>query len=250
MIYLEVDRAIGSLYRFFAICHCPMGENVMGKGDMGLEGMMFDLDGTLAETLPVCLTALRRTFKKFFNREWTSKELLSNFGPTEEGVIKRLLPDRADECMRIYYSEYEKAHGICPRPFAGIPEALRLLRSKNIRLALVTAKGERTMRISLMRLGLESYFSDLEHGFEDGNKKEISIQRVLGRWNMKPASAGYVGDGASDIAAARAQGLVSIAASWAKSANEERLLCSRPDFLFRTVDEFRTWLKGIKKVSR
>jgi len=221
----------------------------MGKGEMALEGMIFDLDGTLAETLPVCLNALQRTFKKFFSRNWTSKEILSCFGPTEEGVIKRLLPERADECLKTYYSEYERAHFVCPRPFPGIPEALRLLRSKNIRLAIVTAKGERTMRISLRRLGLESYFSELEHGFEDGNKKEISIQRVLGRWNVKPASVGYVGDRASDIAAARTQGLVSIAASWAKYSNEERLIHALPDFHFRTVDEFRTWLEGIKKVS-
>lgn len=207
-----------------------------------LKGFMFDLDGTLAETLPVCLTALRRTFKNYFGEEWSDERLLSYFGPTEEGVIKRLLPDKALECLELYYNEYVKAHELCPQPFPGIIDALDLLKQKNIPMAIVTAKGSKTARISLEILSLSSYFPVVECGFEDAGNKPASIRKVLEVWDIDPGKIAYLGDRRSDIRAARETGLIPLAAAWSEKADYDLLLNEKPYAIFSTIHEFITWL--------
>lgn len=212
---------------------------------MVLKGMMFDLDGTLAETLPVCLKALRRTFSRYFGEEWSDERLLSHFGPTEEGVIKRLLPDKAAECLDFYYKEYTKAHDLCLQPFPGLKDALDLLEQKNIPMAVVTAKGARTAQISLDILSLSSFFPIVESGFEDASNKPLSIRRVLKVWGMDPTGIAYLGDRRSDIRASRETGLIPLAAAWSKKTNYNLLLSEEPCAIFSTIPEFITWLGSI-----
>jgi phosphoglycolate phosphatase-like HAD superfamily hydrolase len=210
--------------------------------NMVLQGIMFDLDGTLAETLPVCLTALRRTFQRYFGEEWSDERLLSHFGPTEEGVIKRLLPDKASECLDLYYTEYVKAHEICPEPFPGIIDSLDLLKQRNIPLAIVTAKGARTAHISLEILSLSSYFPIVECGFEDASNKPVSIRKVLEVWGIDPCKIAYLGDRRSDIRAARETGLIPLAAAWSEKTDYDLLLSMNPTELFRSVVVFIRWI--------
>ena len=53
-----------------------------------LRGVIFDLDGTLADTLPVCYAAFRAAFHRYVpERTFSDAEITSFFGPNEEGVI-------------------------------------------------------------------------------------------------------------------------------------------------------------------
>jgi pyrophosphatase PpaX len=213
--------------------------------NMVLKGIMFDLDGTLAETLPVCLTALRRTFFRYFGEEWSDERLLSHFGPTEEGVVKRLLPDKASECLDFYYKEYARAHDLCPQPFPGIKDALYLLKKRNIPMAVVTAKGARTAQISLEILSLSPYFPIVESGFEDASNKPLSIRKVLEVWKIDPGKVAYLGDRRSDIRASRETGLIPLAAAWSAKTDYDLLRNERPCAIFSTIPEFITWMMSI-----
>jgi len=57
-------------------------------------GIIFDLDGTLADTLPVCFDAYRLAFAKYVGHEWTDDQISALFGPSEEGVIRQVVPTR------------------------------------------------------------------------------------------------------------------------------------------------------------
>jgi len=212
---------------------------------MKLEAMLFDLDGTLAETLPVCLTALRRVFRKYFGRDWSDQELLSCFGPTEEGVIKNLVPDQARECLETYYNEYRIAHAICREPFPGIRSALDLLERNGIRLGIVTAKGRTTAEISLQYLHLDSYFEKIECGFEDKSNKPASIQKILNDWKIPPQHIAYLGDRVSDIKSSLETGIIPLAAAWSKTAEYDRLATACPQEIFLSVQEFIGWIRKI-----
>ncbi|MBN1900135.1 HAD hydrolase-like protein [Candidatus Sumerlaeota bacterium] len=212
---------------------------------MTLKGIMFDLDGTLAETLPVCLTALRRTFLAYFGDEWSDERLLSCFGPTEEGVVKKLLPDKFLECLELYYDEYIRTHDLCLKPFPGMKDALDLLKQDNILMAIVTAKGAKTAQISLERLSLSSYFPIVEPGFEDASNKPASISKVLDVWGVDAGKIAYLGDRRSDIRAARETGLIPLAAAWSKYADVNLLKNENPDAVFSTVQEFIAWIGSV-----
>jgi HAD superfamily hydrolase (TIGR01549 family) len=210
---------------------------------MKLDGIMFDLDGTLGETLPVCLAALGNTFKTFFGRDWSDEELLSYFGPTEEGVVKKLLPSKADECLKAYYSEYLRMHKLCTEPFPFIESVLCLLQEKNIKMAIVTAKGPETARISLEYLKLNKFFDPVVPGYEDANKKTLSIKKVLEKWDISPEKVAYVGDRPSDMTAAHETGLISLGAAWAETGKYHLLQKTRPYRIFKTAEDLNHWIR-------
>lgn len=55
---------------------------------MKLKGFIFDLDGTLINSLPVVRTSLNATLLKFSGRVYADQDLSSLFGPSEEGIFK------------------------------------------------------------------------------------------------------------------------------------------------------------------
>ena len=73
---------------------------------MRLHGVIFDLDGTLGDTLPACFVAFRRALEGFSAREYTDAEIAALFGPSEEGMIQRLVPEAGPGVRNIYQWEW------------------------------------------------------------------------------------------------------------------------------------------------
>jgi pyrophosphatase PpaX len=207
-----------------------------------LKGIIFDLDGTLANTLPVCFIAFRQVFCKYLNKNLTDAEISTYFGPSEEGIFQRLVPQAWPECLNMYLSKYLKAHKICDRPFPGIETVLNYCQQHNIVTAIVTGKGRGSADISLEYLNLNNYFEIVETGSVNGGVKPVAIEHVLKQWNFASEDVAYVGDAASDIADAKAVGVVPLAAAWADTASIEKLTAMAPVEIFRSVESFSEWL--------
>lgn len=95
--------------------------------------VIFDMDGTLADTLPLCIESFRRSIEKLSGKILTDREIIETFGPSEEGVVKKLLPGNYKEGLELYLQYYKELHGImCPRPFDGIIPLLKWLKSQSI----------------------------------------------------------------------------------------------------------------------
>ena len=62
---------------------------------MPLKAMIFDMDGTLGDTMPIVMDALKDTFRRYAGREYSTPEIIEMFGPSEEGVIQRRVPAEA-----------------------------------------------------------------------------------------------------------------------------------------------------------
>ena len=58
-----------------------------------LRGLIFDLDGTLANTLPVAIAAFQHTFRTHVGRDYSPAEIRAMFGPSEEGILRNAAPD-------------------------------------------------------------------------------------------------------------------------------------------------------------
>ena len=116
------------------------------------------------------------------------------------------------------------------------------LKSRGVKLALVTGKGQGSADISLARLNLTSFFEHIEVGSPLGPRKSDAITEILGRWGMEPSAAIYVGDAPSDIPAARRAGTYAVAAARAATAEPDLLRAENPDALFLTLADFEAWL--------
>jgi pyrophosphatase PpaX len=209
---------------------------------MPLSAIIFDLDGTLADTMDVCIASYQHTIQKYQDRWLDEDTIAAEFGRTEEGILKTFLPDLdQDEILAEYLHHYARLHQSIAHPFPGILPLLDLLRQHGLRLAIVTGKGEHSADISVEALGLQPYFERIEIGHPDYNNKTDNINRVLAGWGIDPSQVAYVGDMASDMYHAKEAGVLPIAAAWSEDATVAEN--NGAAHFFRSIDDFRYWVE-------
>lgn len=207
-----------------------------------LQGVIFDLDGTLADTLDVCIEAFQFAIKAHTGEQLSPAEVVALWGPTEEGVLRAAVGPEWEESVETFLSEYERLHVSVPEPFPGILELLNHLRSVGIPAAVVTGKGPRSAQISLEVLGIEDAFDAVEAGSIDGAIKAQKISHILDQWDVPPAAVVYVGDHPHDAVEAHKAGTMAVAAAWSHHTDVEALRRSGPDEYFDSSQEFAAWL--------
>lgn len=142
---------------------------------MVIKGVIFDLDGTLTDTLAVCVAAFGRALAPLAGRAIGEDEIVATFGPSEEGTVMALAPGRFDEGLAAYLKYYGELLDGCPGVFAGTREILEELRSSGVRLGLVTGKGPLSTEITMKRYGL------VFHGHRNGFACRIGQGRSYSR---------------------------------------------------------------------
>jgi pyrophosphatase PpaX len=207
-----------------------------------LRGVIFDFDGTLADTIPMVIAAFNHALRHAGLREHTDEEIFAMFGPDEVGILQNLIGEGWEDIYAIYLAAYEREHTGTTDVFPGIQPVLDLLVERGVQLAIVTGKGADAAAISVPRLGLDRYFTIVEAGSAKGPAKPAAIRGILDRWQLPPDAVAYVGDAAQDMRDARETGLVALGAAWAASTPLDALRAERPDALFLSVEEFSDWL--------
>jgi pyrophosphatase PpaX len=207
-----------------------------------LAGAIFDLDGTLADTLPACYAAFRGACERLGGPDYTNEQIRALFGPSEEGMLRRAMPDRWEKGLEVLLEEYRRHLDGCGGVFPAVAASLALLREREVPLALVTGKGPATTTMSLAHFGLDGVFDAVETGSPAGVVKAAAITRVLARWDRPASNVIYVGDAVADMQAAREAGVLPVAAAWAPSAIADELEATRPHALFSQANDFRTWV--------
>ena len=94
----------------------------------------FDLDGTIGDTLPMCIQAFKEATQPYAGRELSDEEVVQTFGLNEEGMI-RCVVDEAyqQQALHDFYLIYKTLHKtMCPEPFEGIRELITLLKQNGI----------------------------------------------------------------------------------------------------------------------
>jgi pyrophosphatase PpaX len=208
-----------------------------------LFGVIFDLDGTVTDTLPIAYAAFRAAIAAFAVREFTDAELLQLSGPSEEGIFRQIVPNNWELCFERYLEEYTIRHGGCNAPFPGLIEVLDYLRDRQLPRALVTGKASRAVTITLGHIGIAHYFDPIEAGSPGGNTKVEALRRVLAQWRARASSVVYVGDVPSDMEAANATGVIAAGAAWAAAVDAAALTASGAEIVFSRVDDFLAWLR-------
>lgn len=209
---------------------------------MIVKAVIFDFDGTLADTLPLCIRAFRSSIEPHLGRTVSDEEIIATFGPAEQGTIQALIPHAYAEGVAAYLTHYEQFHPDYPELFPGIQSLLDELQARQVRLALVTGKGERSAAVSLNFYQVTPYFSAFGYGDLSANSKTGNIKRIIADWNLRPGEVLYVGDAPGDILACRQAGVPIAAAAWASTAEPAVLAGMQPDALFESVELFRDWL--------
>lgn len=209
---------------------------------MNYECVLFDLDGTLLDTLNDIGSSVNRTLANngFATHPMDSYRLFVGDGVRK--LIERSLPPKAREpetvecCLQEYRSDYSVNWKATTRPYEGVPELLDGLLDRGLKIAVLSNKPDDSTQQCVNEL-LGNWDFDEVIGADDNLPRKpdpagaFEIARLL---DISPDRFLYVGDTGVDMQTATAAGMYAVGVLWGFRDREElerngaRTLISRP----------------------
>ena len=206
--------------------------------------VIFDLDGTTGDTLPMAITAFSEVFRELTGGYISDEGISRYFGPSEEGTLRGILPaGKVQAGLALYLKHYAELHDrMCPKPFDGVRELIAEIKRRGAVCALVTGKARKSLDISLQKFGMTDAFDAIETGIAERPIKAEGIRRVLEKFGVASEETLYVGDAPGDITAARELSCHVASAAWASTAEPDTLEKMNPGMVFYDVKTLAEYL--------
>lgn len=203
-------------------------------------GVLFDLDGTLVDSIDLILASYRHTMEVHLGRVPPDEQWKNTMGTPLRQQLQKFAdsPEQAEAMFRTYIEHNEANHERLIRPFPGMRQATSALRRAGYRLAVVTSKlGENAER-ELHSCGLDGLFDGLVSASDVQQPKPHPEPVVLGLQSIEldAAEALLVGDSIYDLLAGRAAGVDTAAALWGPF-DRQQLAEGRPDYWLESIEQ-------------
>jgi len=179
--------------------------------------VVFDLDGTLVDTMACILATYVDTIRLLGGPDITAEDVLSNLhiGPARVMLEHFLSRPILDDDMERFFAAYEQAiTGV--QPFPGVVNLLEELRHAGYRLGLFTSATRRAAMLVLATAGLDRLFDEVVGGDEVAHPKPApdGLELICRKLGVRPGETAYVGDAVVDVACAISAGALAIHARW------------------------------------
>ena len=189
--------------------------------------VIFDLDGTLANTLPDLHNSVNFALKKFDFSEILLDDTRKFVGNGLKMLIKRALPEGSSEETINMVLQEMKAHyadhcNVETRPYEGIPELLKRLSSEGFRLATVSNKAE-PMLLTLHRIYFAQWIPVAVGERPDLPRKPAPdmVLEALRQLHSTVEDAVYVGDSEVDLQTAHNCNMPCLSVGWGFRSGED-----------------------------
>jgi pyrophosphatase PpaX len=209
--------------------------------------VLFDLDGTLVDTIDFILASVRHTFAERSHAP-TDADWIAGIGTPLRAQLSAYAADAADlETLVERYRAHQRAHhDVRTRCFDGARETLEALRSGGHRVGVVTGKLAQPAARALRHVGLDDLV-EVVVGADDCDRHKphpAPVLQALARMAVSPRDALYVGDSPHDVAAGNAAGVTTVAVQWG-ACDAAALSAARPHHVIDTMDELHTIVRAL-----
>lgn len=186
------------------------------------KAVIFDLDGTLLNTLDDLADSTNYALSKFGYPTRTIEEVRQFVGNGVAKLIERAIPEgknnsNFEKCLSIFKENYAQNMYNRTVPYNGIIEMLSNLKSKGIKIAVVSNKFDLAVK-ELCKKYFEGFidFAAGENEAQGIKKKPApdTVLSVLNEFNFAPEDAVYVGDSDVDIMTAKNSKMPCISVTW------------------------------------
>lgn len=184
----------------------------------GRRAVLFDLDGTLVDTIDLLLNSVRHAFEGRSGKVPTRDEWIAGIGTPLASQLRPFAADESDlEALTEAYRTYQRAHhDRLTRCYDDVVPTVRRLFEAGHPMAVVTSKAADIALRSLVHVGLDRYLP-LIVAVESTTLHKPDPEPVrfaLEQLGVRPTNAVFVGDSPHDIASGNAAGVTTVGALW------------------------------------
>jgi phosphoglycolate phosphatase len=235
------------------LCTAYQPESIRLRNEtMFWKGVLFDLDGTLLDTLADLSDAMNRVLQQM-GFPPHSKEAYRRFvGNGASMLVKRALPEnrRDDElicsCLDAFLREYGEKWMVRTRPYKGVPAMLDALTNSGLKMAVLSNKRDEITKMSVRELLSKWTFDAVVGQREDVPLKPdpMAALEIAEHLHIPPEEFAYLGDSAVDMETAIAAGMFPVGALWGFRSGDEllaggaKVLISEPIDIIEVLENF------------
>jgi phosphoglycolate phosphatase len=193
------------------------------------DGVIFDLDGTLVDTLEDIADAMDRVLALEGAPGHTSEEYRYLIGHGIRNLVTEALPpdlrseERIARCYERMIEDYGRNSLVKTRAYEGVPELVRALRADGVPLAIHSNKADAPTQAIVAALLDPDDFVVIAGARPDAPLKPdpaVALQ-IAGRFGLPPARVVYLGDSLVDMRTATAAGMIPVGALWGFRTRDE-----------------------------
>lgn len=186
---------------------------------MQVKAIVFDLDGTLLNTLTDLHASVNYTLARFGLLKRSEREVRSYLGNGVVALMRCALPDDKkdllDECMPVFRAYYDVHNADMTAPYDGVIAMLEQVKALGIKSAIVSNKYD----AAVQKLKNETFTGLIDFALGEGGgiapkPAPDGVRIALEKLGESEENAIYVGDSEVDLATAANASLKCVACSW------------------------------------
>ena len=215
------------------------------------KAVIFDLDGTLADTIASIAWCGNRALARFGLPSFTEAEYKRFVGDGAAMLVRRALLAAGDGKLSRFDEVYQEYRDIFSRdcmyqvkPYEGIVPLLSELKKRGIRIAVLSNKPDADSRHVVEELFGKGYFDHVQGQAEGIPRKPdpAGVYRIMEAFGMRAEDFLYVGDSCVDMRTGKAAGLFTVGVLWGfrdraeLEENHADAVIARPEELLSFMD--------------
>ena len=212
---------------------------------MDYKACIFDLDGTLTDTLESLTFSVNETMKEIGFPGITQDQCRQFVGNGARVLIEKTLRAGGDEKLSLFDKAFSAYGRIFDEnctyrvePYEGIPELLKALKDRGMKLGVLSNKPDRQAVHVVEEIFGKGVFDHIQGQKDDVPRKPdpTAVLSIAGKFGASPSETLYIGDSEVDGATGKAAGMDTILVSWGFRSRDV-LEAAKPLSIADTTDE-------------
>jgi pyrophosphatase PpaX len=217
----------------------------LGARVEAVETVLFDLDGTLIDTIDLIRESMRYATERVLGKGLPDDVLMRDVGVPLIVQMRAFDEDRAEELLLVYREHNARVHDAMVKEYPGVEATLEGLLSSGKRLGVVTSKSGVVAWRGLDLFGLGRFFETVVTCDDVPVHKPdpYPLLHAASRMNTSADRCAYVGDSPHDMTAAIGAEFISVAALWG-GFSRERVLEPGPTHVAESMSDVSELFSG------
>ncbi|MBQ8140192.1 MAG: HAD family hydrolase [Clostridia bacterium] len=191
--------------------------------------LIFDLDGTLADTIESIRHAINLAAEKFGYPEKSYDEVRAAIGDGAMALMRRVMPQGDAEndsavkkFLACYEAMYDVTYSEADKCYDGIPEALEALKERGYTIAVLSNKQDNYVKLitsEIIKDGIASLAAGQLEGYPTKPDPTVPLL-IADKLGFSAENTVFIGDGETDVMTAKNAGMVSVGCAWGYRGKE------------------------------